>query len=116
MAFFYAQFLKLEDLSRNMRVTKADVEKLAALARLRLSDEEIEKYRGHLEQILTYVEKLNDLHTDEVEPTTFVQQTDEVMREDEVEPSLGKRDVMKNAPAPRRGFFGVPKVIHHKKR
>ena len=116
MAFFYAQFLELEDLSRNMRVTKADVGKLASLARLRLSEEEKEKYRGHLEQILTYVEKLNDLNTEEVEPTTFVRQSEEVMREDEVEPSLYRRDVIKNAPAHSRGFFGVPKVINHKRR
>ncbi len=94
-----------------MRVTKEDVEKMASLARLHFSEEEKVRTRRHLEQILTYVEKLKELNTKEVEPTYFIQNRGEAMREDWVEASLPRREALRNAPSQARGFFRVPKVI-----
>jgi len=99
-----------------MRVTKEDVEKMASLARLHFSEEEKARTRRHLEQILTYVEKLKELNTKDVEPTYFIQNPGEVMREDRVEPSLPRKEVLRNAPTPARGFFRVPKVISQSRR
>ncbi|MBN2031624.1 Asp-tRNA(Asn)/Glu-tRNA(Gln) amidotransferase subunit GatC [bacterium] len=94
-----------------MRIQKEDVEKIAKLAKLQFSEDEIEKFRGHLEEILTYVNKLNELNTDGVEPTYYVQHAGDVMREDRVKPSLPREEALKNAPAQDKGFFRVPKVI-----
>ncbi len=94
-----------------MHIQKEDVEKIAKLAKLQFSDDEIEKFRGHLEEILTYVNKLNELNTDGIEPTYYVQHTGDVMREDQVKPSLPCEEALKNAPAQDKGFFRVPKII-----
>ncbi len=94
-----------------MRVTIEDVEKIAALAKLHLNEGEKDKYRAQLEQILTYVQKLNELDTDDVEPTYYVQYSGDVMREDKVEPSLPRDKALQNAPLTAHGFVRVPKVI-----
>ena len=94
-----------------MRVSKKDVEKVATLSRLYFSEEEKEKFRFQLEQILTYVEQLNELNTENVEPTYFVQHTGDAMREDQVRASLPREEVLRNAPAKAHGFVRVPKVI-----
>jgi len=94
-----------------MRITERDVEKVASLARLHFSDEEKKKFRVQLEQILTYVEQLNELNTENVEPTYFVQHTGDAMREDQVKASLPREEALRNAPAKAHGFVRVPKVI-----
>lgn len=93
------------------RITKLDVEKIARLARLRLSEEEKEKHRNHLESILAYVEKLNELDTEDVEPMCFGQRPCEVLREDRTDDSLNKDEVLRNAPAHDEDYFRSPKVI-----
>ena len=94
-----------------MPVSKGDVEKIAKLAKLRFSEAEKEAMRAHLDQILTYAEKLNELDTRDVEPTFSVQQSGDAMREDGVKPSLSEDAVLRNAPDQAHGFFRVPKVI-----
>jgi aspartyl-tRNA(Asn)/glutamyl-tRNA(Gln) amidotransferase subunit C len=94
-----------------MRVTIEDVEKIAALAKLHLSEEEKEKYCAQLDQILTYVQKLNELDTEDIEPTYYVQYSGDVMREDKVAPSLSRDKALQNAPLKVQGFVRVPKVI-----
>jgi aspartyl-tRNA(Asn)/glutamyl-tRNA(Gln) amidotransferase subunit C len=94
-----------------MRIQKEDVKKIAKLAKLQFSDDEIETFQGHLEEILDYVNKLNELNTDHVEPTYYVQHTGEVMREDQEKHSLPREEALKNAPAQDKGFFRVPKII-----
>ncbi|MNC79246.1 Aspartyl/glutamyl-tRNA(Asn/Gln) amidotransferase subunit C [compost metagenome] len=66
---------------------------------------------GQLNAILKYAEKLNELDTDEVEPTTHVLHVSNVMREDEVRPSLSLDEVMLNAPEEEEGQFKVPAVL-----
>jgi len=97
-----------------MHITREDVKKIAVLAKLEFSEEEMENYRGHLEQILNYVQKLNEVDTDQVEATYYVQYIKEAMREDRSMVSLDREDVLKNAPKEDQGFFCVPKVIQQK--
>lgn len=94
-----------------MQISKDDVKKIATLARLNIAENEIEKYQHHLEEILNYVQKLNELDTANVEPTYYVQEAINVFREDEVKPSLSQEDALKNAPEQSHGFFVVPKII-----
>jgi aspartyl-tRNA(Asn)/glutamyl-tRNA(Gln) amidotransferase subunit C len=94
-----------------MRVTISDVEKIAGLAKLSVTGEEKAKFRGQLEEMLDYVEKLNELDTDGVEPTFFVQHGTESLRPDQVTESLPRDEALQNAPASTLGFFKVPKII-----
>lgn len=94
-----------------MKVTIEDVEKVAALAKLHLDEEEKKKYREQLEQILTYVQKLNELDTEQVEPTYYVQYAGDAMRDDRVTSSLPREKALQNAPLQAHGFVRVPKVI-----
>ena len=87
------------------------MKKIAELARLELSETEIEKYQAHLDQILDYVQKLNELDTGSIEPTYTVHQAGHHLREDEVRPSLPREKVLENAPSHSHGFVRVPKVI-----
>ncbi|MBD8499382.1 MULTISPECIES: Asp-tRNA(Asn)/Glu-tRNA(Gln) amidotransferase subunit GatC [Paenibacillus] len=94
-----------------MSINLHDVEHVAKLARLLLTDEEKERYTDQLNAILKYADKLNELNTDDVQPTTHVLPIRNVMREDEVRPSLDREHVMKNAPEEEDGQFRVPAVL-----
>jgi len=94
-----------------MSISLENVEHVAKLARLQLSDEEKEKFLGQLNAILEYADKLNELNTDDVAPTTHVLPIFNVMREDEVRPSLPLEQVMENAPEEEDGHFRVPAVL-----
>lgn len=90
---------------------KIDVKHIAHLARLRLSEEEKEKFGVQLSSILTYVEKLNELDTSGVEPTSHVLAIGNVMREDALRPSLSTDEALRNAPDRADDFYRVPKII-----
>ena len=94
-----------------MSISLKEVKKIAELARLYFDEGELTVYCEHLNEILNYVDKLNELETDHVEPTYSVQSDPETMREDRKKPSLSLEEVMKNAPAKKHGFFSVPNVI-----
>ncbi|TVX86730.1 Asp-tRNA(Asn)/Glu-tRNA(Gln) amidotransferase subunit GatC [Paenibacillus agilis] len=94
-----------------MSINLHDVEHVAKLARLLLTDEEKDRYTDQLNAILKYADKLNELNTDDVQPTTHVLPIRNVMREDEVRPSLDRERVMKNAPEEEDGQFRVPAVL-----
>ncbi|EJW15072.1 Asp-tRNA(Asn)/Glu-tRNA(Gln) amidotransferase subunit GatC [Paenibacillus alvei] len=94
-----------------MSIHAKDVEHVAKLARLDLSNEEKERYTEQLNAILKYAEKLNELNTDDVTPTTHVLPIRNVMREDEARPSLPIEKVMANAPEEEEGQFKVPAVL-----
>ena len=94
-----------------MKITKKDVEHVAKLARLRLTEEEKEKFGKQLSEILEYVEKLNELDTEKVKPASHVVPLKNVMREDEVKPSLSVEEALANAPAREGKYFKVPKII-----
>ena len=90
---------------------KMDIEKVARLARLDLSEEEKVTFGSQLEQILTYMEQLNTLDTSGVEPTSHAIPVYNVFREDEVRPSLPQEEVLAIAPDEEDGHFKVPKII-----
>ena len=94
-----------------MKITRADVEHVALLARLELSSEEAETFTGQMDAILAYVEKLNELDTDGIIPTSHAVPVENAFREDAVRPSLGMENALANAPDRVEGFFRVPKVI-----
>jgi aspartyl-tRNA(Asn)/glutamyl-tRNA(Gln) amidotransferase subunit C len=97
-----------------MAVTIKDVEHVAKLARLRFTKEELEKFTRQFNQILEYMEKLNELDTSNVEPLSHVIELHNVLREDRARPSYPREEVLKNAPAHDGKFFKVPKVIGEK--
>ncbi|MFD0673903.1 Asp-tRNA(Asn)/Glu-tRNA(Gln) amidotransferase subunit GatC [Cohnella sp. GCM10027633] len=94
-----------------MSISIKDVEHVANLARLELSDADKEQFAGQLNAILKYAEKLNELNTDGVEPTSHVLPLANVMREDAVKPSLPIDKAMLNAPEEEEGHFKVPAVL-----
>lgn len=94
-----------------MEISKTDVEKVARLAKLRLSPEELETMAAHLNPILGYVEKLKELDTDGVEPMAHAVPMANAFREDVVTPSIGIARALQNAPVAGDDCFTVPKVI-----
>ena len=98
-----------------MPITKADVEKIAALARLELTPEETDSFTQQLGSILEYIDKLNELDTADVPPmshcSTAGSDTEYARRDDAVTPSLGRQTATENAPDSEDGYFKVPKVI-----
>ncbi len=94
-----------------MPVTLNEVEKIAKLAKLSFSEKEKEMFVQQFNQILLYMEKLNELDTENVPPTTHVLDLKNVLRKDEVIPWLTQEEAMANAPKQKDGFFSVPKVI-----
>jgi aspartyl-tRNA(Asn)/glutamyl-tRNA(Gln) amidotransferase subunit C len=88
-----------------------DVEHVARLARLALSDAEKVRMREQLSAILGYIDKLKSRDVDGVEPTSHAVPLVNVMRADEVEPSLPREEMMANAPDPAGDFFRVPRII-----
>ena len=94
-----------------MPITIEDVENIAKLARLRFSEEEKQKFTRQLAEIISYVEKLNELDTENVPPTYHVLPLTNVSRKDEVKTWLTQEEALRNAPKKFRGFFSVPEVI-----
>ena len=94
-----------------MPVTVKDVEYVAKLARLEFTQDEKEKFTHQLNEILGYMEKLNQLDTSNVEPLSHVVEHTNVMREDKVSPSLPQEEVLQNAPDKTEKYLKVPRVI-----
>ncbi len=94
-----------------MKITREEVEHVARLARLELSEEEKELFTGQMDAILAYVDKLNELDTTNVVPTSHAVPMENAFREDEERPSIGVDNALANAPERAEGFFRVPKVI-----
>jgi aspartyl-tRNA(Asn)/glutamyl-tRNA(Gln) amidotransferase subunit C len=97
-----------------MKISREDVLKVAALANLELSDAEVGNFRGQLDDILTYVGKLNEVDTSGVEPLTqvvAVGEGDAALREDVIVRSDIITEVLQGAPDPEAPYFRVPRVI-----
>jgi aspartyl-tRNA(Asn)/glutamyl-tRNA(Gln) amidotransferase subunit C len=97
-----------------MEITTQDVEKVAKLARLELTEVEKTAFTRQLSQILTHVETLKQYDTAGVEPTATVLGQVNVFRADEVRPSLPVERAVVNAPESTEGFFVVPKIIEER--
>ena len=95
-----------------MKITKKEVEYIALLARLKIDESQIEKVSIELNNILTYMEKLREIDTKDIEPTFHSVFKDAPLRKDVVEnPRLSDEKVLGNAPEKKENFFKVPKVI-----
>jgi aspartyl-tRNA(Asn)/glutamyl-tRNA(Gln) amidotransferase subunit C len=97
-----------------MKISKEDVLKVATLANLELSEAEVDTYRGHLDDILTYIDKLNELDTSGIEPLTQVvaaAEDDSALREDVIVRADIVTEVLQGAPDPEAPYFRVPRVI-----
>ncbi len=90
---------------------KIDVEHIAHLARLALSAGEAEKFGRQLGSILSYVEKLGELDTTDIKPTSHTLPIENVMREDVTRASLSKDAALANAPDGSDNFYRVPRII-----
>jgi len=93
------------------KIDQNQVRKVARLARLELTSKEVEEFTGQLIAILDYVEKMNELDTDNVEPLAHCLPITNVLREDEVRESLGTDKTLANAPQRDGEFFKVPKIL-----
>lgn len=87
------------------------VEKLAHLSRLQFTETEKAEIRNDLQRMIGFVEKLDELDLDGVEPQLFMSDEVNVLREDEVKGSISREEALKNAPLHDEQFFKVPKVI-----
>lgn len=94
-----------------MKITADEVKYVAKLARLNLSPKEVNATTEQLDRILTYVDKLNELETEGVEPTTHALSIQNAFREDEVKKSLDQKNALANGPLKNDDAFVVPKVI-----
>ena len=90
---------------------KMDIEKVAKLARLELSEDEKETFGNQMEQILAYMEQLNRIDTTGVEPTSHAIPISNVFRDDEVKPSFPQEEVLGIAPEQGDEHFKVPRII-----
>jgi aspartyl-tRNA(Asn)/glutamyl-tRNA(Gln) amidotransferase subunit C len=95
----------------DVKITLAEVEHVARLARLALDAEEKERMRSQLDAILGYVEQLRRVNTDGVEPTSHVLPLVNVLRDDEVRPSYPVEAMLANAPDAEDGQFRVPRIL-----
>jgi aspartyl-tRNA(Asn)/glutamyl-tRNA(Gln) amidotransferase subunit C len=94
-----------------MALTPETVRQVAHLARLSLAEAEVELFTRQLNDILTYVEKLNELDTTDIPPMAHVLELNNAFREDEVTGSLSLEEALANAPDRQRNSFAVPKII-----
>ena len=90
---------------------KISIEHLARLARLSVAEDEKERFADQIDSILTYMEKLNELDTGAIEPTSHVISLSNVVREDLPKDSLDREDALMNAPDRTEKFYRVPKII-----
>jgi len=84
---------------------------IAKLARLRLSDDEVEHFTGQLDSIISYVEKLESAPTEGIAPVDTVALLHDALRDDNLVPSLDQESILRNGPQVKLDHFAVPKVI-----
>lgn len=94
-----------------MKIDEAQVRRVALLGRLELSDREVSQFSSQLSAIFEYIEKLNELDTDHVEPLAHCLPVHNVFREDVPKPSLSNDAALENAPEREDEYFKVPKIL-----
>lgn len=94
-----------------MKIDKKTIEYIANLSRIELSNLEKETFIHQLSDILAYIDKLNQLNTQDIKPMAYSINTTNVLRDDKLEPPISREDALTNAPSTMGVFFKVPKVI-----
>ena len=97
-----------------MEISKQEVEHVAKLARLEITESEKDAFSRQLSGILTYIEQLKSIDTTGVEPTATVLEQTNVFREDTICPSLPVEHALANAPDAQDGYFQVPKILEQR--
>ncbi len=97
-----------------MSVTKDEVKYIASLSRLEFNESELEDFTNEFNQILNYIDKLNELDTENIEPLSHPIEKKNVFRNDELVESINRDEALKNAPDKTDEYFKVPKVIKSK--
>lgn len=95
-----------------MAISKEEIIHIAKLASLNLSEEEIEKYTGDMQEILEFANMINNVNTDEMNETVAVNEKSNVLRKDEVVNFENRELLLSNAPSQDEGMFRIPKVIN----
>ena len=94
-----------------MKVTEKDIQTVASLSRLKISAEESAEVMNQLDKFLNYVENLQSIDTENIQPTTYALSMQNVFREDVVKKSLDRELALSNAPLKEDGYFKVPRVL-----
>jgi aspartyl-tRNA(Asn)/glutamyl-tRNA(Gln) amidotransferase subunit C len=94
-----------------MRISRDEVRRVALLARLDFTEREESELAEHFDKVLTYMEKLNQLDTDAVEPTAHAVEVPSPLREDRITNQANPGPLLQNAPSREKDFFKVPKII-----
>lgn len=94
-----------------MKIDRTTLEKIAHLARLEIDEKDIPKMMEDMSKMVSFVEKLNEVDTEGVEPLTTMSHEINSLRDDVVKDQLSKEEVLKNAPKKDENFFRVPKVL-----
>tara|TARA_B100000925_G_C21722661_1_gene351590 strand:+ start:41 stop:352 length:312 start_codon:yes stop_codon:yes gene_type:complete len=98
-------------MTKKNKVSKKEVEKIASLARLSLSEKELESRTNDMNNILNYMDSLNEINTDGVEELLNVHDMNNSLREDEYSNSISKKDVLKNSPSKNENYIEVPLTV-----
>ena len=93
------------------KISSSDVRKVAHLARLELPEDQIETYTSQIEEILSYVDQLQEIDTQNVHPTTRAVEVVNEMREDLVEVNDSREEILNQAPQREGDYFRVPKIL-----
>tara|TARA_B100000579_G_scaffold370262_1_gene332204 strand:+ start:268 stop:561 length:294 start_codon:yes stop_codon:yes gene_type:complete len=93
------------------KISSSDVRKVAHLARLELPEEQIETYTAQLEEILSYVDQLQAIDTQNIPPTTRAVEVVNAMRDDIVKVNSSREDILNQAPQREGDFFRVPRIL-----
>ena len=93
------------------KISSSDVRKVAQLARLELPEDQIETYTEQIEEILSYVDQLQEIDTENIPPTTRAVEVVNAMREDIVKVNCSREDLLNQAPSREGDFFRVPKIL-----
>ena len=94
-----------------MNIKKEDIEHIAKLSMLNLSETEIEKYRASMEEIVGFANKINELDTDGIEESAFASNMCNVFRKDEVKESFDRDELLKNAPSSNGEAYSLPSTM-----
>ncbi|CAK7086620.1 MULTISPECIES: Asp-tRNA(Asn)/Glu-tRNA(Gln) amidotransferase subunit GatC [Tissierella] len=94
-----------------MMISKEDVKHVASLAKLKFSEEEIDEFTDKFSEVLAYVEKLNQIDTENIEPTYQVYDYNQKLREDTVKEGLQREEVLQNAIEEQYGYFKILKIV-----
>lgn len=94
-----------------MKITDEIVDHISHLARLKFENEKKEQIKGDMNKIITFMDKLSEVNTDNVEPLIFISDEVNVLREDIPEVTIAQQEALKNAPKKDSDYFRIPKVL-----